>query len=56
MTLDDAIRLQELWKAKHNQTICKHTQIFEFLRSEDGRKAGSLICLVCGEVYTDSQK
>ncbi len=53
MTLDDAIRFQEKWKAKPDTIICKHTQLFDHLTSASGEKTNSVVCLVCVEVSVD---
>ena len=56
MTLDDARYLQEKWKRKYGERICHHTQLFDYLRSENVRNADQSVCLVCGEVYVDSRE
>lgn len=55
MTLDDAKRLQEKWKGTYGNRVCRHTQLFDYLRSENGSTSDYSVCLICGEVYLDSK-
>lgn len=53
MTLDDAIRLQEKWKANNNGYNCQHNQLLDHLRSPNGNDLNHKVCLICGEMFKD---
>lgn len=56
MTLDEAGRRKEAWKAKHSDQICKHERMVDYLLSKKGKNTGYLVCLECGEVFIDPMK
>ena len=56
MTLDEAIRLQEKWKATRSGETCQHDQLLEYLRLKNGERTDYKVCLVCGEVYLNPRK
>lgn len=56
MTLDEAGRLQEAWKAKHRGKICKHMRVVDYLNSKKGRNTGYVVCKECGEAFLDPLK
>lgn len=51
MTLDDAVRLQEKWKARMDQKICDHRQVISDLVLPDGITTNQKVCMVCGAVH-----
>ena len=53
MTLPEAHRVQEKWKAKHGVKICQHWQLVDPLLSKHGRYTGFVSCMDCGEVFVD---
>ncbi len=56
MTLANAVVLQEKWKARHRDKICKHAQIIDHLIDKNGRKTDYIICLECGKVFLNPTK
>lgn len=53
MTLDEASRVQEKWKANHGAQTCQHMQLVDPFLSINGRYTGYVGCMDCGEVFVD---
>ena len=56
MTLDEAGRLQEAWKAKYGEKVCKHERMVDYLISKKGKNTGYLVCEECGGAFLDPLK
>ncbi len=56
MTLREAFRLQDRFKAKYGGTGCTHGDLVDPLFSEKGQDIGFLVCLICGDVYVERDK
>ena len=56
MTLDEAGRRQEIWKAKQGDKACKHMRMVDSLISKKGKNTGYLVCMECGEAFLDPLK
>lgn len=53
MTLDEAHRVQEKWKASHGAQTCEHWQLVDPFLSKNGKYTGYVVCMECGEVIVD---
>ncbi len=51
MNFDEAGRLQEAWKTKHEDECCRHTRVVDHLTTHNGEKTGKLVCRECGTIY-----
>ena len=49
MTLDDARRLQEKWKANHGGTTCYHKQLHNDVMPPTESQTTQRVCMECGE-------
>ena len=52
MTLDEAGRLQEKWKATHGDQPCFHNRVVDSLTTSDGQKTEQFVCRECGTIYS----
>ncbi len=56
MTLDEAGRLQETWKAKKRKNPWLHRRMVEYLYDEEGKTTGNLVCRECGGIFHNPLK
>lgn len=56
MTSEEAMRLQKLWKSRHNDKLCIHSRVVDYLQSHSTQNAGSLVCRECGAIFPDPLK
>ena len=56
MMLDEAGRLQEMWKAKYGNKLCHHTRVVDCLTGQDGQTTEKLVCRECGGIFLDPLK
>ena len=53
MNLDEAGRLQEVWKTKNGGKPCHHTRVIDSLITQDGQSTGKVGCHECGAIFPD---
>ena len=53
MNLDEAGRLQEVWKTKNGDKPCHHDRVIDSLIAQDGQSTEKVVCQECGAIFPD---
>ena len=56
MNLDEAGRLQEVWKTKNGDKPCHHDRVIDSLIAQDGQYTGKVGCQECGAIFPDPRQ